>query len=167
MSENKRKRRTPTAEGMRLRMADLCMRSEQCESDIKSKLIKAQLSPEEVKSILEFLLKERFIDNKRFARAFVRDKVRFAGWGRYKIRLHLAAKHIDSGVIAESLREIDEEEYEESLKRVALNKSRGLDLNTREGNVKLYRFLLTRGFESGLAVKIIKELRSKSEHSVG
>ncbi len=93
--------------------------------------------------------------------------VRFACWGRYKIRLHLVAKHIDPDVIPESLREIDEEEYEESLKRVALNKSRGLDLNTREGNVKLYRFLLTRGFESGLAVKIIKELRSKSEHSVG
>ncbi len=70
------------------------------------------------------------------------------------------AKHIDPDVIPESLREIDEEEYEESLKRVALNKSRGLDLNTREGNVKLYRYLISRGFESAMCVKIIRKLRS-------
>ena len=158
--EKKRERRKVTAEGMKLRMADLCMRSEQCESDIRGKLIRSGLSSSSVEEIVAYLKKEMFIDEKRFARAFARDKVKFSGWGRMKIRLYLIGKRITSEVIADALEGIDMKEYEESLKKLAVSKSKDLNLRRREDNAKLYRRLVSRGFESGEVVRIIRNLRS-------
>lgn len=152
-----------TPEAARIRLADLCARSEQCEADVRQKLYRLGLSSGEVQSIVTSLIEERFIDNARFARSFARDKCRFSSWGRNKIRLALAAKRISAADIAQGLASIEEHDYMDALRRTAAAKARGLDLNgaeARENRLKLFRHILSRGFESDLASKAIRELLS-------
>ena len=61
-------------------MAAYCSSAERCEQDVRQKLVKAELEPEAVSRIINRLRQEKFIDEARFARAFVSDKFRFNHW---------------------------------------------------------------------------------------
>ena len=57
--------------------------------DIRQKLQRMQLDEGVVRAILSRLEKHRFIDDARFARSFISDKLRFGKWGepnRYALR---------------------------------------------------------------------------------
>lgn len=142
------KQKTP--EEMLERMAALCARSEQCEYDIRQKLFKAQIAPGEADRIIARLREGRFIDDVRFARSFASYKVRFSAWGRYKIRMALAAKRIPAAAISEALEAIDPTDYRDACRRAARAKARGLDLTSRDDRLKLFRHLQSRGFESDI-----------------
>lgn len=132
------------------RMAGLCARSEQCSFDIIQKLFKAGLPREEREKMIDYLKEHRYIDDARFARSFASYKVRFAGWGKRKIRMALAAKRIESPLIDAAIDGIDEEEYQKAFDRVADSKIRETDLSSREEVARLFRHLMARGFESHL-----------------
>ena len=148
-----------TPEAAKIRMADLCARAEQCEADIRQKLYRLGLSSGEVQHIITELKDEKFIDNERYARSFARDKCRFSCWGRYKIRLALAAKRLTPQEIAQGLDAIERADYLNALKRTTIAKAKSLDLNgpdAREERMKLFRHLIARGFESDVASKAVK-----------
>lgn len=150
-----------TAEAAFERMASLCARSEQCEADIRQKLFRMGIPPAQAAEIIDSLIGQRFIDNERFARAFANDKCRFSGWGRHKIRMALSAKRIGAADIALALDSIDPGDYTDALSRVASAKARGMDLNGPEGRdsrIRLYRHILSRGFESDFAMKAVREM---------
>lgn len=153
--------RKTTPEAALIRMADLCARSEQCEADIRQKLYRLGLTSSEVQRVIESLIADRFIDNARFAAAFARDKCRFSAWGRNKIRLALMAKRIKSSDIDDALRSIDEKDYADALRRTAAAKARGMDFSgpdARDNRMRLFRHIISRGFESELASKAVREL---------
>lgn len=152
------KRKPITEEAARLKLADLCARSEQCEYDLRTKMRRWQLPASEIESVLAFLRKGKFVDDARYAGAFARDKARFAKWGRRKIAVALAAKRISSAHIREALDGIDEDEYREALSDVARSKARSLDLTDPKDRQKLYTSLLARGYESSLIAKILQTL---------
>lgn len=155
-------------EAARLRMADLCARSEQCEFDIRTKLLRLGLSKSDSEELLQFLRDNKFIDNSRFAVSFARDKCRFSFWGKNKIRLGLMAKRIPKTDIDNALREIDNKDYIDALRRVTLAKGRQLDLtgeNAREERLKLYRHILSRGFSSDLAAKAVESMVKRAKRS--
>lgn len=155
------KKKTVTPEAARLKMADLCARSEQCEWDIRQKLRKQGLNGGDIEKILDFLTENKFIDDYRFARSFTNDKVRFSAWGRNKIRQALALKRIPRSAITEALREIDEKDYLNALQRAGISKAKNLNLNDYDDKAKLYRYLISRGFESSLISKFIRFLISR------
>lgn len=139
------------------RLQDLCARSEQCSGDIMRKLYNWGVSASNSAKIVEILERDRYIDDDRFARAFVRDKYRFSGWGRIKIMQHLAAKRIDKSIAREALDEIDEEEYRAIALKALKTKARTIDdSNTYEGRTKLFRFGAGRGYEAGMLSELIK-----------
>lgn len=155
-------RKRPVApEAARLKMADLCARSEQCEWDIRQKLRKQGLNGADIEKILDFLIENKFIDDYRFARSFTNDKVRFSAWGRNKIRQALSLKRIPRSAITEALKEIDEKEYIKALQRAGISKAKNLNLYNYEDKAKLYRYLMSRGFESSLIYKFIRFLISR------
>lgn len=161
-SEKKeRKKRVRTPESVRLRMADLCSRSEQCSADIREKILKSGISRGDAEEILDFLKREKFIDDARFARAFARDKVRFSGWGKLKIRLHLRSKRISDSDIAAALEQIDSADYISALKRAGIAKVKTLNVFEAGDAQKLIRHLASRGFESGLIMKFLTAIRKK------
>lgn len=140
------------------RMRDLCVRSEYCTDDIRRRLIKRGVSPDDADKIIATLVDEHFIDNRRFARAFVRDKYRFSGWGRYKITTALYAKRIPDTIITEALSEISLNQYAATAMKVMRTRLRLMspDMDPAEKREKLYRFGLSRGYESRLIAKILK-----------
>ena len=98
------------------RLTARCSTTELCLSDIRKKLDATDLTDEEKEGILHRLLDEGYVDEARYARAFVRDKFRFSGWGRIKIAQGLRAKQIATTDIAEALEEIDEDDYRHALR---------------------------------------------------
>lgn len=148
-----------TPESARLRMADLCARSEQCEQDIRMKLYKGGLSAADAEDVVRFLKSGGFLDNARYARSYVRDKFRLSLWGKQKIRVALMAKRISSADIAAALGEISAHDYKAAVMKLAASKAAGLDLNgenAQKERAKLYRFIVSRGYESALALQAVK-----------
>ena len=145
-----------TEEQIYNRMMALCSRREYCKSDIAAKI--AALSDEvDAGAMIRKLCDERFIDESRYAAAFVRDKSRLKGWGEVKIRYALQRKGLDSGTIAEALGEIDEEQQKERLAKLMKAKALTLKAATpEERRAKLMRFAVSRGFTYAQADEIYK-----------
>ena len=137
-----------TADEILYKLAAKCSTSEQCLSDMESKLAKYDLTEEERTHILRHLVDEKYIDDRRYAEAFVRDKYRFNKWGRIKIAQGLRMKGIDSETISIAMEAIDEAEYLDILRDLIKAKRKSTrGKNDYEINGKLVRFATGRGFE--------------------
>lgn len=141
-------------------METLCARAEHCEGEIVQKLRRWGLGRDESDEILNSLKRDKFIDDARFAGAYVREKYKLAKWGRLKIRRGLIAKGVKKDVIDEALLGVDECEYILSLESILKVRAKIKPdlLSTFEGRTKLYKFALSRGFESGCISSAIKKL---------
>lgn len=124
-------------EKARLRYASLCARSEQCCYDIRMKAKRAGLSSEDTERVIDYLVSNRFIDERRFAGAFARDKATFSGWGPYKIKGALILKRIPWDIIDEAMDSIPEETYTATVKKI---------FAMEETPQKRYRKLASKGF---------------------
>ena len=62
-----------------VRLEELCVRAERCEAELRRKLMQWAIVPADADSIIASLRARRFLDETRFAAAFVRDKYRFGG----------------------------------------------------------------------------------------
>jgi regulatory protein len=134
-----------------------CSASEHCIAEVQAKLSAWGADEHEAAAIIAHLLKERYIDEARYAVAFVRDKYRFNQWGRVKIQQALRLKHIESADVAAALEAIDEEEYLDNLRLLIAQKRRSVKAATDyERNAKLIRFAVGRGYEMGEVLKCVK-----------
>lgn len=141
------------------RAAAYCSGAERCIQDVQKKIKAAGLTSGESDRIIARLLQEKFIDENRFARYFVNDKLRFNKWGRIKIAYELQKKNIPSSIRLEALAVIDEKEYEETLLTLLKAKKRSTKgKDERDVYQKLLRFAAGRGFESREAIRCLKQL---------
>lgn len=137
--------------------AMLCSSAEHCISDISDKLRKKGADNMTIDHIISRLLAEGFINETRYAHAFVRDKYRFDKWGKLKIRMALKAKSIDSSLINAAFEEINQKEYLENLSLLLNAKRKSVKAGSDyEINGKLIRFALSRGYEMDDIVSILK-----------
>ena len=130
-----------------LQLAALCAQAEHCQHEMLEKMRKWEL-PESVQArVMARLVKERYVDDERYARAFVKDKIRYNKWGRRKVQQALWLKHIDSAIQQMVLDEVDDDEYLKVLKPLLKQKSKSIKAESDyERNQKLVRFALGRGF---------------------
>ena len=138
------------------RAAALCSNKEQCTGTILEKLRTWGVDTDDAHRVIRKLQEEKFLDDRRYAKFYVRDKYKLNHWGKVKITAMLRQKKIDNSVIEEALTEIDMKEYEEICENLIKTKSATLhDSNhfTRQG--KLFRFAAGRGFESDLIHRIL------------
>lgn len=139
----------------------LCCREEKCTFDIRKKLISWKLPYDTIDNIIDKLLSENFIEDKRYAEFFVRDKFRFNKWGKIKIAYHLRQKQFSEDLINIALNEIKEADY----MKFALNliKKKHESEKKKENDyyklkAKLYRFAQSRGLESDISLRFIDEI---------
>ena len=152
-----------TGEGMLLRMAGLCAGAEQCSADIRAKILRQGFSAEEAEKMVAYLRQNKYLDDARYARAYATDKVRFSGWGRMKVRMGLRGKGLPDSDISQALDYIKEDDYLEALDKVMSVKARSLDLKDVKDRQRLYRHMASRGFESQLIIKAIREMMKKKD----
>ncbi len=136
--------------------AAYCTLCERCISEVSAKLTAWGVPFTEQEKIIARLIDEKFIDEARYCRAFVNDKLRFNRWGRIKIIAALRDKHLPNEHISEAIESIDEDKYIEILKEVIAIKRRELkgkdDFATRQ---KLIRHAASRGFEPAIIMRFI------------
>lgn len=148
-----------TAEYRRIlsKMCDICSKSEKCRSEIAEKLKANGIASDGREQILDFLIREKYIDEQRYAISFVRDKFRFNKWGKIKLAYMLRAKGVGSHDIDAALAEIAPEGYREALEALLQSKYRSLrSTDDYETIAKLVRFAQSHGFEAELAVEVAK-----------
>lgn len=128
------------------RMMALCSRREYCRKDILKKVMTA-LDGDAAKAeeVVGKLVEERYVDDRRYAAAFARDKASIAGWGAAKIRYMLAAKGVDREIIASALEEVDVSRADARLEKLMENKARSLK-DDPQRRIKLLRFGVGRGY---------------------
>ena len=130
-----------------LTLAALCAQAEHCQHEMLEKMRRWELSDEAQARVMERLVKERYVDDERYARAFVKDKVRYNKWGRRKVEQALWQKHIDEDIRQRVLDEVDDEEYLSVLRPLLQQKRKTTKAQSDyELNQKLVRFALSRGF---------------------
>ena len=149
-----------TYEQALLRAASLCSGSEHCSSEIRKKLLLWGVTSSQTEKIILYLINEKYIDNRRFCRAYCLDKFRYNHWGRIKIGQMLRMLEMESEDINEGLESINEEDYKEALLHILTQKNRQLkdsDAYIRKG--KLIRHAMSRGFESYLITEVLQQLQ--------
>lgn len=141
------------------RAANLCVRAEHAPAEITRKLRQWGATAEIAQKVVENLTDSGFLDEKRYAEAFVHDKVCFDYWGRKKISYTLHCNGIPENLIEDALAQIDEEQYLENLTALLKNKLRSqTETNPYKLKVALFRYVASRGFESNLAMPVISQL---------
>lgn len=141
------------------RATALCSKTEKCISDIRKKLYDWKLEAEEHDEVIDILIEHKYIDEVRFSAYFVRDKYRFNGWGRVKIKHHLSQKRIPAYLIDQAMSEIDEKVYMETLSHALAVKNRSVKSEDKyERRNKLMRFAAGRGFTPDEVMKALDVL---------
>lgn len=137
------------------KLAALCAVSEQCVADIRRKMQRWTIIGD-AESIIDRLIKERFIDERRFARAFALDKFRYNHWGREMIRMEMKRRLISSADIDYGLSEIPEDEYEAALRHLIEAKRPTVKGKSEyEVKQKIIRYALGKGYEMDEILRII------------
>lgn len=141
------------------RASALCARSEQAPADVREKLLKWGLTATDAAAVLRQLTEQGFLDEQRFARAFVNDRFAFNGWGRMKIAHQLRLKQIPAEVIAEVMTAIDEDRYRQRLVELLRAKWRTVkEREPRAAWAAMMRFAASRGFEAEVAGQCVKQV---------
>jgi len=139
--------------------ASYCSISEHCVSEVEEKLNAWCIECDDKAKIIDRLIAEDFINEKRFCIFFVKDKFRFNKWGKIKISYALKQKGLSNDLISMALGTIDEGEYEEMLAAILKTKLFGLKYEYEyEKQGKLFRFAQSRGFESNVIEKVLRNL---------
>ncbi len=133
-----------------------CAKAEHCTQDVVTKLKTWEVNEIEIDTILEKLRLENFLNDARYAKAYINDKWKLDGWGKKKIRHQLFLKNIDEKFIEGPLASIDAEEYKAELNEQLLKKEREwTSLDQQQILTKLFNFAVSRGFEEELIMQWI------------
>jgi len=143
----------------KVKIGAFCAYQERCQQEVRDKLYTYGLHAEEVEELISFLIVEGFLNEERFAQAFVGGKFRIKKWGRNKILQELKLRKISPNCIKSGMKEIEPEAYWETLKGLVEKKWDSLsekdDFVKRQ---KVTRYLMTRGFELDLVQEAVREI---------
>ncbi|MGM9826652.1 MAG: regulatory protein RecX [Muribaculaceae bacterium] len=152
---------TMTPEKALLKLADLCSTGEHCKWEMCEKLRKWGIQRSDADKIIAKLSEGKFIDDRRFTRAFVHDRITFRKQGRRMIMRDLILKRIDKDIITDALADIDRDQYADNLTTLMARKllSLGGDINDNDIRNRLVRFAAGRGYEPSLIFNTLESLK--------
>ena len=141
------------------KLAALCSQSEHCTSEMKEKMTRWGIDEDAQQRVVEYLVANRYVDDRRYARSFVNDKLKYNKWGPRKIEQSLWMKHIDESILREALDDVDNEEYISVLRPLLTSKRKNTKAETDyEMNQKLLRFAIGRGFTFEQVKEVIDDV---------
>ena len=150
-----------TVEEIKRKIEQYCVYQDRCHKEVEQKMRDYNLIPEARELILLSLMKDNFLNEERFAKSFARGKFRIKNWGKQRIVRELKFKDISAYNIKTALKEIDEEEYIDTIYRITENRNAVIsesDIYKRKN--KLIGFLMRKGFENELIFKVVNEVVS-------
>jgi len=142
----------------------MCSQSERCSFDVAAKLRQWELFEDEISRAIDYLIKERFLNEERFVDFYINDKLRFNKWGKIKLTFMLRQKQIPGELIRSALSRIDDDFYKtvlSDLLRSKIKSVKGATDYERKG--KLAVFAQSHGFEAELAFQVAGQIIGKDE----
>ena len=153
------KKQTYTLDEAKRKLENYCAYQERCHKEVRQKLQEMNMIPEAIDVIMVHLIKHNFLNEERFAKAFVRGKFYIKKWGKYRLTLELKKKDISKTNINQAINEIDDENYYKTFNDLAKKQVLSLtDKNKLKKRKKLADYLLYRGWESQLVYEKVNEL---------
>ena len=130
---------------------------ERSQQEMRNKLYEWNMFPNEVEEIISTLISENFLNEERFAFAYVSGKFNIKKWGKIKIKQGLKLKRVPDKMIQKALNSIDGDKYFETLKELYEKKQRlEKEKNTMKRRFKLVNYLYSKGFEKDLIFLLLK-----------
>lgn len=140
------------------RLRGLCSRREYCCADVLKKAkVALDGDLQAAQEVVDSLVKDKYVDDLRYASSYARDKASIQGWGEVKIRYMLSAKGVSRDVIDKALEEIDQDKADSRLEKLLQNKFKSLK-DDPQCRLKLLRFALGRGYSYDDANPLINTL---------
>lgn len=140
------------------RLRQLCSRSEKCRQDIYNKILQWKYK-ENCDRIIKLLEDDNFINEARYCDAFVRDKIKFMGWGKIKIKFNLKGKNIPENIINSALENYPENEYKQMILKELEKKNKSLKEKDKiKQKQKLLAFASQRGYESNIIFNMVDNI---------
>ena len=128
-----------------------CAYQDRSSFEVSQKLKDWGVAAERIPKIIESLIKDKFIDDKRYAEIFAGSKFRLKKWGRNKISYELRLKKIPQPFISEALETIDETQYAETIQALITQKTKEVkDTDAYRRKQKIARYVISKGFEAEL-----------------
>ncbi len=145
--EEKQQKKPLTEQEALRKLAALCAKGEHCTGEMLTKMERWGLDESLQASVIAKLVEGKYVDDERFCRLFIHDKMKFDKWGRRKIEQALWQKRIDPALIKTALDDIDDAEYIAILRPLLQAKLKSIKSQSDyERNMKLIRYALGRGF---------------------
>jgi regulatory protein len=151
--------KTYTVAEAQKKLEHYCAYQERCHKEVRQKLRDLRMIPEAIDVIMVHLIAHNYLNEERFAKAYVRGKFRIKKWGKIRLVRELKFREISKYSIDAALKDIDPNEYQSTLeelaqKRIAAVKER----NPYKKKRKVADYLLYRGWESHLVYDLLSEL---------
>jgi regulatory protein len=144
-----------------VKIASFCAYQERTQQEVRQKLYEYGIKSDEVEVIIVKLIGDNFLNEERFAKAYAGGKFRIKKWGRLKISRALEMKGLSSYCVKSGLKEIDEEDYLQTISVLIEKKSIEITLkNSYQKSYKIAQYLISRGYESDLVWEILKKVQS-------
>ncbi|WP_405611468.1 regulatory protein RecX [Polaribacter sp. Asnod1-A03] len=158
------KKKSFTVDELKRKLENYCVYQDRCHKEVEQKMREFNLIPEAREMILLSLMKDNFLNEERFAKSFARGKFRIKNWGKQRIIRELKFRDISTYNIKTALKEIDENEYLETIYRITENRNNVIsESNTFKRKKKLIDFLMRKGFENNLIFKTVNEVVSEEK----
>lgn len=164
LSKSLKPKRTKSPEQALAALMRLAARSEKSSGDALRLMQNWGVDPSARQGVLQRLINDKFIDDRRYAEAFVRDKMRFSGWGVFKLRAALRNKGIASEIVEEVLHSLDRGDMTDRLRERLERKMRTTKYTTRyDLKTKLMRYGASLGYDFESVGDVVDTLISEIE----
>lgn len=141
------------------KLTAVCSRAEHCKEDMRRKMERWEVADDMQEKVIDYLVKERYIDEERYARCFIKAKKEYNHWGEKKIEQALYMKRIPKDIYKPILKEICNNDFYDILKSLLQNKKRSVKASSDyELRGKLMRFAMQRGFTYDQICEVIDDI---------
>lgn len=140
-----------------LKAGNWCAYQERSQQEVRDKLYEWNLVKNDVEEIIAKLIAENYLNEERFAFAYVSGKFNIKHWGKIKIKQGLKLKKVPDKIIQKALNSIDDDQYVATLKSLYEKKQLlEREKNETKRRFKLLNYLHSKGFEKDLIYSLLK-----------
>lgn len=148
-----------TVDEIKHKLEQYCVYQDRCHKEVEQKMFDYNLIPEAKEIILLHLMQHNFLNEERFSKSFARGKFRIKKWGKQRIVNELKFRNISTYNIKTALKEIDENEYLQSIYQITERRNEVItETNSYKRKKKLIDFLMRKGYETDLIYKVVNEV---------
>jgi regulatory protein len=150
--------KTYTVDEAQKKLESYCAYQERCHKEVRNKLRDMRIIPEAIDSIMAHLIEHNYLNEERFAKAYVRGKFRIKKWGKNRLLRELKFREISNYSIDSAMKEIDLEDYYQTLDELVIKRiDQVTEKNIYKKKKKVADYLLYRGWESHLIYEKLNE----------